>query len=220
MRLDGGFAHPEVLDFLGGQPKVDYVVAIAKNAVLKRTVKAAMRQVGRLSRRSGKTEHVYLETSYAARSWVYPRRVIIKAEVVRQEGKKPKDNPRFVITNLRQSPQWIYEQVYCQRGKVENRIKELHDGLQMDRTSCCRFWANQLRVLMAAAGYVLMQELRLCAAGTECAHAQVTTLRERLLKLGARVVTSVRRTVVHFPSTFPYLRAFHKVSLALGALSG
>jgi hypothetical protein len=220
VRLDGGFAHPEVLEFLDSQPKVDYVVAMAKNAVLKRTVKAAMRQAGRLSRQSGKTEHLYVETSYAARSWAYPRRVIIKAEVVRQEGKKPKDNPRFVITNLRQSPQWIYEQVYCQRGKVENRIKELHDGLQMDRTSCCRFWANQLRVLMAAAGYILMQELRLCAAGTDCAQAQVTTLRERLLKLGARVVTSVRRTVVHFPSTFPYLRTFHKVSLALGALSG
>src|SRR5580658_1466094 len=193
---------------------------MAKNAVLKRVAETGMRRARRLSRRSGKTEHIYGETRYKAGKWPGQRRVIVKAEVVCAADKEPKDNPRFVITNMKQSPQWIYEQVYCQRGKVENRIKELHDGLQMDRTSCCRFWANQLRVLMAAAGYVLMQELRICAAGTECAQAQVTTLRERLLKLGARVVTSVRRTVVHFPSTFPYLRTFHKVSLALGALSG
>src|SRR5580658_10580317 len=121
-----------------------------------------MRQAGRLSRRSGKTEHVYLETSYAARSWAYPRRVIIKAEVVRQDGKKPKDNPRFVITNLKQSPQWIYEQVYCQRGDVENRIKELHDGMQIGRTSCSNFLANTFRVLLTAAAYVLMQKRCAC----------------------------------------------------------
>ena len=78
-------------------------------------------------------------------------------------AKKPKDNPRFVITNLKQSPQWIYEEVYCQRGEIENRIKELHE-LQIDRTSCSDFWANQFRVLLTAAAYVLMQELRLRAA--------------------------------------------------------
>ena len=111
--------------------------------------------------------------------------MIIKAEVVRAEGKEPKDNPRFVITNLKQSPQWIYEQVYCQRGEIENRIKELHD-LQIDRTSCSDFWANQFRVLLTAAAYVLLQELRLRAARTDCARAQVWSLRERLLKLGAR----------------------------------
>ncbi len=84
---------------------------------------------------------------------------------MRADGKQPKDNPRFVITNLKQSPQWIYEQVYCQRGEIENRIKELHD-LQIDRTSCSDFWANQFRVLLTAAAYVLLQELRLRAART------------------------------------------------------
>ena len=72
---------------------------------------------------------------------------------------KPQDNPRFVVTNLRQTPRFIYEKVYCGRGDIENRIKELHDGLQIDRTSCSRFWANQLRVLLTAAAYVLMPEL-------------------------------------------------------------
>ena len=104
-----------------------------------------------------------------------------KPEVVRAPDKDPKDNPRFVITNMKHSPQWIYERVYCQRGDIENRIKELHD-LEIDRTSCSSFWANQFRVLLTAA-YVLMQELRLRAAGTACAGAQVCMLRERLLKL-------------------------------------
>ena len=219
IRLDGGFAHPEVLDLLDAEANLEYVVAMAKNAVLKRKAKPAMRRAGKLSRQSGKTEHVYGEARYWARTWPQPRRVIIKAEIVRAEGKAPKDNPRFVITNLQQSPQWIYEQVYCQRGEIENRIKELHD-LQIDRTSCSQFWANQFRVLLTAAAYVLMQELRLRAAHTNCARAQVWMLRERLLKLGAHVVGSVRRVVVHLPASFPFLSTFRKVALAFGALSG
>jgi hypothetical protein len=219
VRLDGGFAHPAVLALLDREPNLEYVVAMAKNAVLKRKAKPAMRQARKLSRRSGQTEHVYREARYAAQSWPGERRVIIKAEVVRAEGKEPKDNPRFLITNLKQSPQWIYEQVYCKRGEIENRIKELHD-LEIDRTSCSDFWANQLRVLLTAAAYVLMQELRLRARGTDCARAQVWTLRERLLKLGARVVVSVRRMVVHLPMSFPFLPTFRRVALALGASTG
>src|SRR5580658_3076599 len=160
VRLDGGFAHPAVFEFLDAQPRLEYVVAMAKNAVLKRVAETGMRRARRLSRRSGKTEHIYGETRYKAGKWPGQRRVIVKAEVVCAADKEPKDNPRFVITNMKQSPQWIYEQVYCQRGDIENRIKELHD-LDIDRTSCTSFWANQFRVLLTAAAYVLMQELRL-----------------------------------------------------------
>ena len=219
VRLDGGFAHPAVLDLLEAEPNLEYLVAMAKNAVLKRKAKPAMRHARKLSRQSGETEHVYGEAYYAARSWPRPRRVILKAEVVRAAGKPPKDNPRFVITNLKPSPQWIYEQVYCQRGEIENRIKELHH-LQIDRTSCSDFWANQFRVLLTAAAYVLLQELRLQAARTNCARAQVWTLRERLLKLGARVLVSVRRVVVHLPAWFPYLSVYRRVALGLGAVPG
>jgi hypothetical protein len=218
-RLDGGFAHAELLDFLEAESNLEYVIAMAKNAVLKRKAKPAMRQARRLSRQSGQTEHVYSEANYAAQSWPRQRRIIIKAEVVRAKDKTPKDNPRFVITNMKQSPQWLYEQVYCQRGEIENRIKELHD-LQIDRTSCSDFWANQFRVLLTAAAYVLLQELRLQATYTNCARAQVWTLRERLLKLGARVLVSVRRVVVHLPASFPFLSTFRQVALALGASTG
>ena len=191
---------------------------LAKNALLKRVAEPGMRRVRQLSLRNGKTEHIYGEAQYKAVKWPR-RRVIIKAEVVRGAGKEPKDNPRFVITNMKQSPQWIYEKIYCQCGDIENRIKELHD-LEIDRISRTSFWANQFRVLLTAAAYVLMQELSLRAAGTACARAQVGKLRERLLKLGARVLVWVRRVVVHLPVSFPFLPAFRQVALALGAVSG
>ena len=101
--------------------------------------------------------------------------MIIKGEVVRRPGCEPKCNARFVVTNLRETPAAIYA-VYCQRGDMENRLKELHHGLALDRTSCSRFWANQFRVLLTAAAYVLLQALRQQAHGTDCATAQVSTL--------------------------------------------
>jgi hypothetical protein len=219
IRLDGGFANPELLSFLDSEPGVEYVVAMASNAVLNRKAEEAMRYARVLVGLTDQTEHVYSEARYAAGSWKRERRVIIKAEVVRAEEKAPKDNPRFVITNMKQTPQWLYEQVYCQRGEIENRIKELH-AMEIDRTSCSLFWANQFRVLLTAAAYVLMQELRLSAAGTNCARAQVWTLRERFLKLGARVMISVRRMVVHLPQSFPFLATFRRMAMELGASTG
>ncbi len=220
VRLDGGYATPEVLDFLDAEPGLDYVVAMAENKVLARFAESAMAQARTLSETSGQTEHVYTEARYAAGTWAHERRVVIKAEVVRLPGRDPRDNPRFVITNLRQTPRFVYERVYCGRGDIENRIKELHEGLQIGRTSCCRFWANQLRVLLTAAAYVLMQELRLRAARTACARTQVTGLRERLLKLGVHVVVSVRRIVLHLPISTPDLDAWRHIALALGARTG
>ena len=220
VRLDGGFATPEILDFLDGEPRLTYVVAMAENGVLTRVAEPAMVDARAQSEASGQTEHVYTETRYAARTWRQARRVVIKAEVVRLEGRPPRDNGRFVITNGRQSPRCVYEQIYCARGDVENRIKELHEGLQIGRTSCCRFWANQLRVLLTAAAYVLMQELRLRAARTICARAQVTGLRERLLKLGVHVAVSVRRLVLHLPTSTPDAQAWRHIALALGARTG
>ncbi len=220
VRLDGGFACPEVFDFLDEQPDVDYAVGMGKNAVLNRLAEPQMQQARELSEQSGETAHVYGESPYAAKEWSRQRRVIFKAEVVRHPDKEPKDNPRFVVTNQKQNPRWIYERFYCGRGDIENRIKELHYGVEIDRTSCSDFWANQFRVLMTAAAYVLMQELQLRAARTGCARAQVWTLRERLLKLGARVVVSVRRVVIHLPASFPFLTSFRKIALAFGALTG
>lgn len=221
VRLDGGFACPAVLDFLDCEPKVEYIVNMAANAVLKRKAEWAMKRARRASQVSAQTEHVYGECLYATRkTWPWERRVIYKAEVVRVANKEPKDNPRFVVTNLRQSPQWIYEKVYCLRGDVENRIKELHDGMQIGRTSCSNFWANTFRVILTAAAYVLMQEMRLHLAPTRYARAQVSSLRERFLKLGAQLVVSVRRIVLHLPRSFPDWDSFHHLALRLAMPSG
>jgi len=220
VRLDAGFAAPDVLDFLDEQGDVEYAVAIGKNSILERRARRYMGRARRLSRESGKTEHVYAETRYATKTWSWKRRIIIKAEVTRHPGRDPKDNPRFVITNMTQTPRWVYEKFYCRRGDIENRIKELHHGLEIGRTSCSRFLANQLRVFLTAAAYVLMQELRLKAARTKLARAQVSTLRERLLKIGARAHSSVRRIVMQLPMGYPDAHAWATVARALGAVPG
>lgn len=220
VRLDAGFAAPEIFSFLDGQKDVDYAVAMPKNSVLLRRIKKLLRQARMLSGQSAQTAHVYGECRYAARKWAHKRRIIVKAEVVRHPGREPKENPRFVVTNLAQTPRWIYERIYCERGDAENRIKELHLGLEMDRTSCSSFQANQFRILITAAAYVLIQELRLRAARTSCARAQVQTLRERLLKIGVTVLVSVRRLVLHFPASYPFLDPWKHVALSLGATTG
>jgi Transposase DDE domain group 1 len=215
-RLDGGFAAPEIFDFLEREG-LEYVVAMAKNKVLERRAARLMGTARRLSRESGETEHLYGETGYAAGTWEQRRRVIIKAEVVRHPGRKPKNNPRFVVTNLKQSPQHLYEAIYCARANIENRIKELHHGLEIDRTSCTRFLANQLRGLLSAAAYVLYQELRLRAARTAFRSAQVSTLREHLMKLGAWVESSVRRIVLHLPAACIHRNDWQIIAQSLGA---
>jgi len=219
VRCDGGFACPALFAYLEHE-RLEYVIAMGKNAVLARAAEAAMIDVRARHAMSGHTEHQYLETAYQAKTWPQPRRVIIKAEVVQHPGRTARDNPRFVVTNLRQTPESVYTQVYCARGDIENRIKELHHDLGIGRTSCSRFWANQLRVLLTAAAYVLMQELRLCAARTGCARAQMATLRLRLLKLGVRVVGSVRRVVLHLPASAPDASTWCRVAMRLGARPG
>jgi hypothetical protein len=215
VRLDGGFANPKLFKFLEHE-QVEYVVAMASNSRLDKRARRLMGKARMLSKATGETAHVYGETRYAARSWKRKRRVIIKAEVVRHPGRAPKNNPRFVVTNLAGPPETVYH-FYCGRGDVENRLKELHHGLEMDRTSCERFLANQFRVLLTLAAYVLWQELRRRAAGTACADAQVSTLRERLLKLAVRVERSVRRIVLHLPATFPWRPAWQQIARAVGA---
>ncbi len=143
--------------------------------------------------------------------------MIIKAEVVRLPGRDPTCNPRFVVTNLRETPAAIYA-LYGQRGDMENRLKALHHGLALDRTSCSRFWANQFRVLLTAAAYVLLPAVRQQAHGTDCATAHVSTLRERLLTVAVWVERSVRRIVLHLPRTAPWGTTWHRV--AVGAVPG
>ena len=215
VRLDGGFAGNDLLAFLEAA-QVEYVVALGRNRRLDKRAQRLMGKARMRAKTSGETEHVYGETRYAAAKWKRKRRVIIKAEVVCHPGRPPKNNPRFVVTNLPHTPQHVYE-IYRARGDVENRLKELKAGLALDRLSCTRFVGNQFRLLLTLAAYILVQALRGHAAGTACATAQVTTLRERLLKVAVWVERSVRRIVLHLPTSFPWQPTWRRVACAVGA---
>jgi len=177
VRLDGGFAAPQVFTFLERED-LEYVAGIANNPVLAAIAEPLLECSRLASCDSGESERRYGETQYQAGSWEQPRRVVIKAEVTRYPGRAARDNPRFLVTNLSGDPSGVYERAYAPRGDAENRIKELKADLHSDRTSCTRFLANQFRLMLASIAFVFYQELRLQAAGTTLARAQVATLRE------------------------------------------
>lgn len=150
-----------------------------------------------------------------------PRRGTVSARViVKAEHLDLGPNCRFLVTNLAGEPQRLYDEVYCQRGDAENRIKEQQLGLFADRTSCHDSVANQFRVLLSAAAYILLDSLRRQAlADTELAQAQVDTIRLKLLKIGARVVRSVRRVIIHLAGGDPLKTLFAQILGRLLALS-
>lgn len=222
VRLDAGFCCPGTLLTLE-ELGVEYVVAIQGNSRLEAKAERYLVKARRRAKQSGESAKVFGEFRYAPRNrsrrkkvWPHKRRIVVKAEVVVHRGREPRDNPRYVVTNLRGSPKAVYAGFYCGRGEIENRIKELNLGLSLGRTSCSRYVANQLRVLMTAAAYVLFQQLRLKAAKTPLARAQVPTLRERLIKVGARAVESVRRLVLHLPAAYPWRETWLAVARAVG----
>jgi hypothetical protein len=205
-RADSGFCRWRLLRW-ADRHGVDYIIGLAKNVRLKRLARRSMITARWQHRRTGQKQRLFEEFSYAAETWDRPRRLIAKAE--HTDGG---ENPRFVVTSLLGDPQALYDELYCQRGDAENRIKEQQLGLFADRTSCHDFLANQFRVLLSAAAYVLVETLRRVGlAGTELACAQVSTIRLKLLKIGGRIVRSVRRIVMHLASGFPLRETFKTV---------
>jgi len=205
-RADSGFCRWRLMRWCD-RHGVDYLVGLARNAVLERQGQALMDEAQARYEVTDEKQRLFGEFSYAADTWDRARRVIAKAEFGPQG-----DNPRFVVTSLAGDPQRLYDGVYCQRGEAENRIKEQQLGLFADRTSCHAFRANQFRVLLSAAAYVLMETLRREGlAGTELASAQVETIRLKLLKIGGRIVRSVRRVVLHLATPFPLQELFRAV---------
>lgn len=214
-RMDGAFAAPEVLSWLEVEG-MHYVVNMGKNSVLKGLAEPWMKTVRSEAKETGQTAKLYAETRYKAGKWKEARRAIIKAEVVVLEGREPRENPRFVITNLNWAPEKVYR-FYALRGDAENRIKELKDGLRFDLTSCTSFRANQFRELLTAAAYALYQQLRYEARATECARAQVWTLRERLVKIGVTIRESLRRILIEAPRAYAWLKTWDVIAARVGA---
>jgi hypothetical protein len=199
LRGDAGFSLPEILEVCE-RSDVLYALGFSANAVLSRKIANLLEQSRVMHCLTGEKSRLFDDVYYAAGSWKEPRRIVMKAEWL---PKGP--TPRFVVTNRELPPQELYDTFYVQRGaNSEHPIKELKLGLRADRLSCSRFLANQFRLLLAQAAYLLMTTLRRAAEGTRLATAQVERLRSTLIKGAARVKVSARRVLVELASCCPF----------------
>jgi hypothetical protein len=210
LRADSGFARAELRPWCEPH-QVDYIFGLARNSRLEALLRDELTAAAAQSRASGPPVRRFKDFIYQRReSWSRARRVVGKAEHLIDKA-----NPRFVVTcypTARMAAAPLYEELYCARGDMENRIKEQPLGLFADRTSSATMRANQRRLWFAAVAYLLVNHLRHTGLReTELARAQVSTIRCRLLKLGARVTVSVRRIGASLSSAFPLQALFAQV---------
>jgi len=205
-RGDSHFCTPRILGFCD-RNGVDYIVGLAKNKRLNTLAGATLAKAARRFAKSGHKARLFTGFRYATRNWKRKRRVIARIEHDTRGS-----NPRYVVTSLTGAGRALYEQVYCARGEMENRIKE---QLQLfsDRTSCHEWWPNQFRLLLSSLAYTLLEAMRrLGLAGTELARAQVATIRLKLLKIGAVIVRNTRRVRFLLSSAYPHQDLFRRVA--------
>ena len=204
VRADSGFCRDAILSWCEAND-VDYIVGIAKNSRLKAEIAEELAEAQALCAETNGPARFFKDFPYQTLdTWTRPRRVIGKAEVLPQGA-----NPRFVVTNLDGDPRALYEDVYCARGDMENRIKEQQMYLFADRTSSHFMGANQIRLWLSSVAYTLLQTLRRVGLrGTELAKAQCHTLRLKLLKIGALIRMTVRKVWIAFAEGFPYADLF------------
>ena len=196
IRGDSGFSLPEIISVCD-KSEVQYVFGYAKNAVLQRKIEFLSEEARLQFVVKGEKARLFDDVYYKSSSWLEPRRIVMKAEHMKQGT-----NQRFVVTNMSLPAQKLYDEFYVQRGEdSENRIKELKLDIQADRLSCHKFIANQFRLYLHQASYLLLQNLKSFCVDTELAKVQVGTLRNRLIKLAVRVRFSARRIWVQFASS-------------------
>jgi hypothetical protein len=216
VRGDSGFCREELMGWCEAN-QVDYVLGLAKNERLQAEIVGELAQAAEQYQQTGQAARIFKEFTYQTRaSWSRARRVVAKAEHLEKGS-----NPRFVVTSL-PSQEWtaqaLYEDLYCARGEMENRIKE-QLMLFADRTSTAYLRSNQIRLYFSSVAYLLMQALRrLGLQGTEWAKAQCTTLRLKLLKIGALIRITVRKVWVSMAGGYPYGERFRQVYAQLQAV--
>jgi hypothetical protein len=213
LRGDSGFCRNELMSWCENNG-VDFVFGLARNQRLRKIIGAEMHDATQQWKQSGKPARIFSEFTYQTRKtkkggWEWPRRVAAKAEHI--DGK---ENPRFVVTSL-SSEQWaaqaLYEDLYCARGDMENRIKEQF-SLFADRVSTETMRANQMRIYLSAMAYILVSGLRrLGLRTTELAEAQVSTIRTKLLKIGAQIRVTARKVWVSMASSYPWQDLYSQV---------
>ena len=213
LRGDSGFCRNELMSWCENHG-VDFVFGLARNQRLRRIIGAQMHAATQQWNQTGKPARVFTEFDYQTKKtkkggWDQERRVVAKAEHI--DGK---ENPRFVVTSLPRASwaaQALYEELYCARGDMENRIKEQF-SLFADRVSTETMRANQMRLYLSAMAYILVSGLRrLGLQGTELAEAQVSTIRTKLLKIGAQIRVTVRKVWVSLASSYPWQGLYGQV---------
>jgi hypothetical protein len=210
VRGDSGFCRENLMCWCETN-HVDYVLGLAKNARLQRILGKELHETKLQFEATGQAARVFKDFTYQTqKSWIRERRVVGKAEHLSKGS-----NPRFIVTSLsveEVDARTSYEDVYCARGEMENRIKEQQMCLFADRTSCATMRANQLRLWLSSVAYTLLMALRQFGLqGTEMATARCDTIRLKLLKLGALVRTTVRRVWISLSESCPYQRVFAQV---------
>ena len=211
VRGDAGFCRWKFMSWCDSHG-IEYILGLAQNARLLEEAQPLLDEVHECFLQTGVKQKIFDETSYAAKTWNRQRRVIIKAEHLEKGS-----NPRFVVTSLCDAPEQLYQR-YRARGEMENRIKERQLCLFADRTSCSKWLPNQLRVLLSALAYTLLNTIREKAlAGTELAQARCDTIRLKLLKIGASVVRNTRRVTLMLSESYPYKSLFCHVAARLHA---
>lgn len=206
LRADAGFALPELLRVCE-RSGVSYAIGFARNAVTERKIADLLERARLQFHQTQAKARLFDDVYYAASTWTEPRRLVMKAEWLPKGA-----NPRFVLTNLDLPPQEVYDRFYVQRGAdSEHRIKELKLGLHADRLSCHNFIANQFRLLLSQAAYILLLTIRQAATGTQFAKAQVERLRSMLIKGAARVRVSVRRVLVELAAYSPFAAELRQI---------
>lgn len=216
IRADSGFSRDDLMAWCE-ENGVDYVLGLAGNTRLLARIAPELRLARRSAKRTGHAARVFKDFRYRTRdSWSTERRVIGKAEWTQGEG-----NPRFIVTNIHAAngaARFLYEHLYCQRGEMENRLKECQTDLFADRTPTPTMRANQLRLWLSSLAYVLLCAVRrIGLAGTKLANATCGTIRLQLLKIGALVTVSVRRVKVAFASSCPAADVFARAQARLCA---
>ena len=214
LRADSGFARDGLMDWCETN-KVDYIFGLARNKRLEKKIASALEEACLASRNSGEPARMFRDFLWSTKdSWSRRRRVIGKAEWTLKGS-----NPRFIVTSLKPKDgkaRDLYEDLYCARGDMENRIKEQQLCLFADRTSCHAWYANQFRLLLSSLAYILVEGIRrLALHGTELARAQSSTIRLKLFKIGAVITRNTRKIRFLMSSNYPYQDLFRKVAQRL-----
>ena len=205
-RGDGGFCRHRMFDWCE-RNNVFYITGIPRNKVLEKLLAPTMQNVQDSFESTNKKQREFISFEYQSKSWSRPRKIVAKAEYSEKGS-----NPRFIVSNMNGDPDYLYDNIYCARGNMENDIKQIQLELFSDRMSCHKWDGNQFRLLLSSLAYILIERMRaLCLKNTQLEKAQLGTIRLKLFKIGAVITKNTRKIKFLLSSCYPYQKLFTRV---------